>query len=168
MTATATPGYMPYLIVALIAFSLYRRIRSQFGRQPWRPALVTARIAMLSVVLAMLVVVAAMHPVQNWGMLAGAVVGGALGVIALRLVRIDTADGKAGYTPNPWIGAALTALLAARIAWRFSTGGFSTPQPAGPLTFAIATTVVVFYLVQAIGLMRRMKGLTAGLQATTG
>jgi hypothetical protein len=34
MTAIAMPGYVPYLIAASVGFSIYRRIRSHFGRQP--------------------------------------------------------------------------------------------------------------------------------------
>ena len=157
MIATATPAYVPYLVAAGVAFSLYRRTRSQFGRQPWRPTRTRARVVVLSMILAMLAVVGALHPLQNWGMAIGAIVGAALGIAALRLVRIDAADGQPGYTPNPWIGATLTALLVGRIAWRFATGGFTSSQPAGPLTFAIASTVIAFYLVQGIGLLRRMK-----------
>lgn len=159
MIAVATPGYMPYLIAASVAFAMYRRIRSHFGRQPWRPTRTIVRIVLLSVFLGLLGVLALLKPAENWGIGVGAAVGLVLGIGALRLVQVDVVDGVPGYTPNPWIGGALTALLVGRMAWRFASGGFSHPQPSSPLTFAIAATVLAFYLVQGIGLMRRMKRL---------
>lgn len=161
MTAVAMPGYAPYLITAGVAFALYRRVRSHFGRQPWRPALVIARIVMMGLFLAMLATMLAFRPIQYWGIGVGALAGAALAVLALRLVRVDVVDGRAGYTPNPWIGGALTALLLGRLAWRFAAGGFASPQASSPLTFSIAATVIAFYLVQGLGLMRRMKRVLA-------
>jgi hypothetical protein len=161
MTATAMPGYVPYLIAASVGFSIYRRIRSHFGRQPWRPKRTVARVAVLSVFLALLAVLLVMRPMDNWGIAAGAVAGVGLGVLALRLVRIDMADGQPGYTPNPWIGAALTGLLVGRMAWRLAAGGLTAPQSSSPLTLAIAATVLSFYVVQGVGLMQRMKRLQA-------
>ncbi|GAB1596410.1 hypothetical protein [Lysobacter claricitrinus] len=161
MTATAMPGYVPYLIAATVGFSIYRRIRSHFGRQPWRPKRTIARVVLLSVFLALLALLAVFRPGENWGIAAGAVVGAGLGLLALRLMRIDMQGGQPGYTPNPWIGAALTGLLIGRMAWRFASGGFVTPQSSSPLTLAIAATVLTFYVVQGLGLMQRMKRLAA-------
>ena len=161
MTATAMPGYVPYLIAATVGFSIYRRIRSHFGRQPWRPKRTIARVVVLSLFLTMLALAAVLKPVENWGIGVGALIGVALGVVALRLMRFDTIGGQPGYTPNPWIGAALTGLLVGRMAWRFVSGGFTTPQSSSPLTLAIAAAVLTFYVVQGVGLMQRMKRLTA-------
>ncbi|MGY3265259.1 hypothetical protein [Lysobacter sp. HA35] len=162
MTATpAMPGYVPYLIAATVGFSIYRRIRSHFGRQPWRPKRTIARVVLLSIFLAALALLAAFRPAEDWGIAVGAAVGGVLGVVALRLMRIDMQGGQPGYTPNPWIGAALSGLLVGRMAWRFASGGFTTPQTSSPLTLAIAATVLTFYVVQGIGLMQRMKRVVA-------
>lgn len=166
MIAAATPGYAPYLIAAAIAFAMYRRIRTHFGRQAWRPARVLTRLVLLSLFLAVLAAVVVMKPAEDWGIGVGALAGAALGLLSLRLVRVDVVGGEPGYTPNPWIGALLTGLLVGRIAWRFASGGFAQPPSSGPLTLAIAATVLTFYLVQGIGLMRRMKALTAAPVAT--
>ncbi|WP_133499572.1 hypothetical protein [Cognatilysobacter terrigena] len=160
MTATAMPGYVPYLIAATVGFSIYRRIRSHFGRQPWRPKRTMARVVLLSLFLVPLALLGALRPAEHWGIGVGALLGVGLGMLALRLIRIDTAGGQPGYTPNPWIGAALTALLVGRMAWRFASGGFTTPQSSSPLTLAIAATVLTFYVVQGVGLMQRMKRVT--------
>ncbi|AXK71475.1 hypothetical protein DWG18_03650 [Lysobacter sp. TY2-98] len=161
MTATAMPGYVPYLIAATVGFSIYRRIRSHFGRQPWRPKRTIARVVILSLFLVPLALLAVVRPTENWGIGVGAALGIGLGLLALRLMRFDTTGGQPGYTPNPWIGAALTGLLVGRMAWRFVSGGFTTPQTSSPLTLAIAATVLTFYVVQGLGLMQRMKRMTA-------
>lgn len=161
MIATATPGYVPYLVASGIAFAMYRRVRSHFGRQPWRPTRVVVRLVLLSIVLLLLGAFAALRPADNWPVAAGAAAGAMLGRVALRLVRVEVVGGEPGYTPNPWIGGALTALLVGRMAWRFASGGFGQPQSSSPLTLAIAATVLTFYLVQGLGLMRRMKQLSA-------
>mgnify|MGYP000611947117 CR=1 FL=1 len=95
---------------------------------------------------------------------AGALAGLALGVFALRHTRIDVRDGKPGYTPNPWIGGALSLLLVGRLAWRWYGGAFSqgaayTTGNASPLTMSLAATLVVYSLVQAVGLSVRMRAL---------
>jgi hypothetical protein len=111
------------------------------------------------VLLALLALLLAMRPAENWGIAAGAAIGGGFGLLALRLTRIDVTESGPGYTPNPWIGAALTGLLLGRMAWRIAAGGFTAPQSSSPLTLAIAATVLSFYVVQGLGLMHRMKRL---------
>ncbi|WP_187770607.1 DUF1453 family protein [Cognatilysobacter lacus] len=165
MTASTTPELMPYVIVAVVCFALYRRIRSHFGWQPWRQSRTTVRVAVMSVALAALAAMAAINPAHYWGIAVGGAVGAGLGVLALRLLSVDAVDGQPGYTPNPWIGGALTALLVARIAWRVATGGYMTPQASSPLTFAVAAAVVAFYLMQGIGLMRLMRSFAPAVAA---
>ena len=148
--------------------AMYRRIRSHFGRQPWRPARTIIRVVLLTLVLAMLALAAIFQPMQAWAVGAGALAGVVLGTSSLRLVRVDVIDGQRGYTPNPWIGAALTAVLAGRLAFRFASGDVMQPQSSGPLTLAIAATVVSFYLVQSVGLLRRMRHLPLTDQPAAG
>ena len=161
MTAVPMPGYAPYLIIAGVAFAIYRRVRSHFGWQRWQPGLVMARVVMMALFLAMLLAMLAFRPQQYWGIAVGTVAGALLAMVALRLLRVDVVDGRAGYVPNPWIGGALTALLLGRLAWRFAGGGYANPQATGPLTLSIAAMVIAFYLVQGLGLIRRMKRVTA-------
>ncbi|HEY4560459.1 MAG TPA: hypothetical protein VIG54_06945 [Lysobacter sp.] len=168
MTAAAMPGYTPYLVAAAIAFAMYRRIRGNFGRQPWRPKRTIARVALLSAVLGMLALAAGFAPARAWGVGPGALVGLALGLLSLRLLRIEVIDGQRGYTPNPWIGLALTAVLLGRLASRYAAGDVAHPQALGPLTMAIAAALVSCYLVQGIGLLLRMRRLPMVPQPVAG
>lgn len=158
----ALPVYMPWLMTAGFGWLYYRRIRRHFGRQPWQPRRTRVRIVLLALVSVMLGLAAAYVPHVATGMVAGALAGLALGVFALRHTRIDVRDGKPGYTPNPWIGGALSLLLVGRLAWRWYGGAFSqgaayTTGNASPLTMSLAAALVVYSLVQAVGLTLRMR-----------
>lgn len=160
----ALPVYMPWLMTAGFGWLYYRRIRRHFGRQPWQPRRTLVRIVLLALVSVMLGLAAAYVPHVAAGMVAGALAGVALGVFALRHTRIDVRDGKPGYTPNPWIGGALSLLLVGRLAWRWYGGAFSqgaayTTGNASPLTMSLAAALVVYSLVQAVGLSLRMRAL---------
>jgi len=68
---------------------------------------------------------------------------------------------RTSYTPNPWIGGALSLLLVARLAWRWQQGAraFGPAAAAQPsvLTLAFAATLVAYYLVNGGGLAWRMR-----------
>lgn len=165
MPAALAPA-VPYLAVAAIGWAYYRRIRRSFGRQRWQPRRTGARLALVAVALAGLAMAAVFLPHVGIGVAAGAAVGAALGVFALRHTHAEWVDGQGWYTPNPWIGGALTVLLLGRLAWRYANGAFSgaaaqTAQQASPLTLGIAATLVAYSLVQGIGLFRRMHRLRA-------
>ena len=166
MTAIAPTTLSPLLLTAAVGFAYVRRIRRSFGRQAYQPKRTHARIALLGLAGLFLIVSAVMLPVANVALAiaAGFVVGATLGGFAVRHTGIDVADGARWYTPNPWIGGALSLLLVARLAWRFGSGAFSAgasnaAQNASPLTLGLGATLVAFYLVNASGLAWRMRGL---------
>ena len=166
MTPIAPSTLSPILLSAAIGFAYYRRIRRSFGRQPYRPTRAIVRLALLGVACVGLLVIAMTSPVAGMALAIGAglVAGGALGGIAMMHTRIETAEGGRWYTPNPWIGGALSVLLLARLAWRFGHGAFSAgsaqaAQNASPLTLGIAAALVGFYLVNGIALALRMRAL---------
>lgn len=157
---------MPYLTAAGMGLLYYRRMRRYFGRQPWQPKRTIARVVFLSIIAAMLVLLACVVPHVALGMAGGGVAGVALGLFALHHTRIELDDGVASYTPNPWIGGGLAVLLVARLAWRWSQGAFAsgmgqTTQQASPLTLAIAAALVLYSLTQGVGLILRMRALHA-------
>jgi len=167
MQPTALPSLTPVLFTAGIGWIYYRRIRRQFGRQPWRQnAWRSLRLVLLAVVLGGLVLVAFTLPHSLLAIGAGIAIGAALGGFALQHTQIETVDGARWYTPNPWIGGALSLLLIARLAWRWGHGPFATgdgggpaamAQQAIPLTLAFAATLVTYYLVSGAGLAWRMR-----------
>lgn len=164
MAAPALPALMPYLATAGIGWIYYRRIRRSFGRQVWQPKRTAFRTLLLALASAGLAAAAIFLPRAGWGIAAGAVAGAALGWFALRHTHAEIVDGRGFYTPNPWIGGALSLLLIGRLAWRWSQGAFAdgavqTAQHASPLTLAFAGALVAYFLVNNIGLMLRMRAL---------
>ena len=160
----SAPAYTPLLMTAAVGFAYYRRIRGSFGRQPWRPVRTGIRLALLAVAGIALAAAARFVPGALVPVLAGALVGGLLGVLALRHTQLGWHEGLRCYTPNPWIGAALGVLLVGRLAWRMGSGvltggGAQFGQNASPLTLGIAATLVGYYLVQGGGLALAMRRL---------
>ncbi|HEU4669772.1 MAG TPA: DUF1453 domain-containing protein [Dyella sp.] len=174
-----TPNLAPVAImVPVLGFAVWRRVRSQFGRQPIRRGRMQARIAIFAVV-GVLMALGGLYNLRLLEGLAGGVVLGAmLGMLGLRLTRFErSADGSDGYIPNPWIGAVLTALLVARLAWRFlvampqmqhlPAAGAGAPPAIGnsPLTLLVLGLLVGYYVTYFSGLLvhhRRFERTQAG------
>jgi hypothetical protein len=159
-----SPALTPVLFSGLIGWAYYRRIRGSFGRQPWRPKRTGFRLAFLTLALVGLGMAARYVPHVALAVGGGLAVGALLGLLALQHTQVAIVDGKRWYTPNPWIGGALSLLLLGRLAWRFGSGALSggaaqMSQNASPLTLGIAATLVAYYLVNGIGLMLRMRRL---------
>ncbi len=166
MQPIAPSSFIPVLATAGIGWIYYRRIRRQFGRQQWQPGprrwlrLILMAVLLGGVSLAAFKLADGLLPVAG-----GIAIGGLLGWLALRHTQIETVDGTHWYTPNPWIGGALSLLLVGRLAWRWSHGAFvtgngaATMQQASPLTLAFISTLLAYYLVHGIGLAWHMRQL---------
>ncbi|MET1024442.1 MAG: hypothetical protein ABWX87_09055 [Pseudoxanthomonas sp.] len=164
MPAHAISPLAPYLSMAAFAFIYYRRIRRSFGRQQWKPTRAVIRLSVLALAFSALVLASCFLPHVAPGVAVGAVLGAGLGVFSLRHTQSEWTDGSGWYTPNPWIGGALSAVLLGRLAWRWSQGAFSmgasaNGQNASPLTLGIAAALVVYSLVHVGGLWLRMRRL---------
>lgn len=155
-----SPSVTPLLVTGLVGLAYFRRIAGNFGRQPWRPVRAGIRLALLSLVLLALVFAALFVPGAGWAVGIGALAGATLAVFALKHVHAEMIEGKPCYTPNPWIGGALSLLLVGRLLWRMGSGGMAAlagggaamGQNASPLTLGIAATLVAFYVLNSAGL----------------
>lgn len=173
MSVHAVSPLTPYLSMAAFGFLYYRRIRRNFGRQQWQPVRAVVRLSILSLVVVMLVLAACFLPHVALGVGLGALAGVGIGLFALRHTHAEWVDGSGWYTPNAWIGGALSAVLLGRLVWRWSQGAFSmgasaTGQNASPLTMGIAAALVVYSLVHVGGLWLRMRSLRPADPASTG
>lgn len=163
---TLTPHMTSLLVtIPLMAVIVWRRVRTQFGRQPIRRKRMIARIAIFAVIGA-LMALSGLHDLRLLeGLLGGVLIGAALGLAGLRLTRFDrAADGSDGYLPNPWMGGLLTALLIGRLAWRFlvlmpqmqQDGAGAHAAPAignSPLTLLVFGLLVGYYVTYYSGLL---------------
>lgn len=156
-----------YLIMLpLLAWIVWRRVSRQFGRQPIRRKRMIFRIVVFVLVGGLLALSGFHHAALAEGLAAGVLLGGALGLLGIRLTRfeIDPARGDC-YVPNPWIGALLTALLLGRLAWRLlvawppmqqvpaASGAMPPGYAASPLTMLVIGLLVGYYIVYFSGLL---------------
>ncbi len=158
---------LPALVVPLILFGVYRRLRRTFGRQPIQPKRKMLRITLLSAIGAALTISAWHDPGLFEAALAGLALGAAFGGLGLRLTQFEgTAEGKF-YTPNVYIGGVLTAVFLGRLVYRFiavpqamqaaaqhapDANPFASFQTS-PLTLGIFTMLVGYYVTYYVGIL---------------
>ena len=157
-----------YLVVLpFIAWMMWRRISRQFGRQPIRRKRMIFRVAIFAMVGGLLALSGLHRLALAEGALGGMLIGGAIGLLGLKLTRFETDPVRGDcYVPNSWIGALLTLLLLGRLAWRFAFIGSQIPpgvedpmghamatHSASPLTMLVVGVLVGYYLVYYRGLL---------------
>ena len=163
---------------ALYAWALYRRVRRNIGRQPFQPTRLTIRIAILTLIGGgFLFAAAAAHAsLAVEAGLIGLVLGAGLGFVGLRHTRFESTPEGFFYTPNTYIGVALSALFIGRLIYRFIVIGQVTAGPAAaagqpganpfaavtanPLTLAIFTLIVGYYVTYCAGVLLRARNPT--------
>lgn len=159
----------PYLIAAIVAWSVYRRMRRSFGRQRVRGGLMWVRIALLTG-LALFITIDTAGDVEVLGALLGGIAcGAALGYVGLRYTQFEvTAQGRF-YTPHAYIGLAVTALFLGRLLYRF-LGLYNGALPAAengqslaalyrhsPFTLAVFGVLVGYYVLYYAGVLQRTR-----------
>jgi hypothetical protein len=161
----------PLLMGAFILFILYRRVRRNIGRQAVSPARMQFRMGMLSVV-GVLFAFFAMRDINLLGSLLAGVAGGALlAWFGLKHTQFEKTASGVFYTPHTYIGLAVSALLIARLAYRFIIV-YPTMQAAAqadqdglaafqrsPLTLAIFGILIGYYVFYYAGVLSKAKRL---------
>ncbi|WP_243040315.1 DUF1453 domain-containing protein [Dyella sedimenti] len=159
-----TPPMIYAILIPLMAFAVWRRVRGSFGRQPIRRHRMTGRIAVFAVI-GLLLALGGLHNLRLLeGLLGGVLAGAVLGIVGLRLTRFERdASGADLYIPNAWIGSLLTVLLVARLAWRLLVAMPQLQDPAmthsapalgnSPLTLAIFGLMIGYYVCYFSGLL---------------
>jgi hypothetical protein len=164
------------LTAAIVAFAIYRRVRRNIGRQAVKPGRMKLRVGLFGAIGALVLAVSAHEP-QLFGALAAGLVGGvALAWLGLRHTKFEITPQGHFYTPHTYIGLFVSALLLARIAYRFmvlypvmqaahqaNANPFDAYQKS-PLTLAIFGVVIGYYVVYYAGVLSR-GGKAASAQA---
>lgn len=154
----SSPPTIPILFAGLFAWSIYRRVRRNIGRQKLRPRRITVSIIILSAVSLLLISVSAPHPHLLLGIGGGLLLGVPLGFVGLRLTRFETSAEGHFYTPNTQIGIGLSLLFIGRLAYRFWAVRDVVAAPNGPppfqspLTYFIFGLIAGYYIVYYVGL----------------
>ncbi|HZP13840.1 MAG TPA: hypothetical protein VFB36_15595 [Nevskiaceae bacterium] len=157
---------VPALMVPLFGFVLYRRVRRNIGRQPLKPSQLKARMAILAFATLMIVMNFAKTADLQLAMALGALPGLALALWGVKLAHIESTPQGVFYTPNPYLGIAISILLIGRIVYRMVQMGpmMQSPQamssPAAmytPLTMALFGLVIGYYVAYCAGLLWRAR-----------
>ena len=163
---------LPFLImIPLIAWRMYARIKRNIGRQTYskrRPWVTMAIFPLLIVLLGLGAY--SHHRPALFAALAGGILGGVvLGIYGIRHTKFEaTAEGMF-YTPNAHIGIALSVLFIGRVVYRmfvlYSMDPYAAQSPndfaASPLTLGIFGLLAGYYVTYAIGLVRWRRGVEA-------
>jgi membrane protein CcdC involved in cytochrome C biogenesis len=163
-----TPAAIGFaVLIPLIAWRLYRRIRRLVVRQKSRAWRHWVAAVFFPALLVLLATAALSNPLALAALVAGMVTGVVLSVWGLRLTRFEMTPEGIFYTPNAHIGIALSLLLVARIAYRLVEIGMAQGLgQAGaqdfarsPLTLVIFGTLASYYAGYAVGVLRRRREL---------
>ena len=163
---------VPTLVFGLIGYRMYLRLRANFGRQPIQPTRKKARLVILSLVVVLFFWVASHSAPALEAATGGLIAGVLLAVLGVRLSRFEADSTGSYYTPNAYIGAAVTFLLIGRLVYRMFSM-YSMPQMApppgtdpfaamtrSPLTLAMVMLTVGYYLMFTAGVLYKSRGIT--------
>lgn len=155
---------MPHLvswvvIVALLGWSMYRRVRRSITFQPLRPSRFTVRMVLFTVIgLLYLAGVIVQYPLDGVWAVIGLLLGGILAYFAIRTTEFRPNGGQWLYRPHSWIGVILIVLFIGRIAFRAvevssALTNTTAAGPAGmqayqrdPLTTGVFFILIAYYL----------------------
>ena len=155
-----SPSTIALVVVPLIAWRIYVRIKRLVGRQclsrvrPWITVVVFPAIVLL------LATVSLAHPVNLLVLAAGLAAGAMLAVYGLRHTCFEVTPQGHFYTPNAHIGIALSLLFIGRILYRLweiyglpMNPTSSQDFARSPLTLGIFGLLAGYYIAYAIGLI---------------
>ncbi len=158
----ATPSALLLLLVPLVAWRMYSRVRRLIGRQRLSKVRPWITLTIFPLIVLLLAWLTSAEPLRLAWLATGAAVGVPLGVFGLKRTRFEPTLQGLFYTPNLHLGIALSLLFAGRIAYRLvEIYAFRTALPDDFSGFAVSTlTLGVFgllagyYMTYAVGLVR--------------
>ena len=161
--ASINPSTITFIIlVPLILWRVYARIRRMVGRQRLSKVRPWITLTVFPLICGMLAL-AALHRPERLTLLAGGLaVGAVLAVYGLRRTKFEVTPQGFFYTPNAHLGIALSLLFVGRILYRFVeiyALDPSTPRDmrefgSSPLTLAVFGLLTGYYVGYAVGLIR--------------
>ncbi|HKH47219.1 MAG TPA: hypothetical protein VKM72_21395 [Thermoanaerobaculia bacterium] len=160
-------------LLPLLAWRVYARFRRMVGRQRLSPARPWITLTIFFILVAVLAYAGRAH-VERWGWLAaGLTAGSLLAVFGLRLTRFEPTPQGLFYTPNAYLGIALSLLFLGRILYRvvqvYAITTAASPSGAhfvlGPLTMTVVGVLAGYYMTYSLGLIG-WRHRVSGAQAT--
>lgn len=170
-----TPTIVLLALIPLIVWRLYSRVRRMVGRQrlsrirPWIP------VCLFPVLVLLLAFLSREHPLALAALAGGLTAGGLLAIYGLRLTRFERTPQGLFYTPNAYLGVALSLLLVGRVLYRLVevysgdvlTAAASSDFLRSPATLAIFGMLAGYYVAYAVGLLRWRHGASSPTHTRT-
>lgn len=107
------------LIVVLVAFGIYRRIRRTIGWQQLNLRKLWVRTILFIIVGILIFEEGVLHPISLFSDIIGIGLGGLLAYYGLTLTSFERRDDLMYYRPNTWIGSLVTLIFLFRLFYRF-------------------------------------------------
>ena len=156
---------VPAIIIPLLAWRVYLRVRRSIGRQHFRPARLVTSIVVFSVFSIGIGLAAWTDSPSVAALGGGLLLGLPLALVALHLTRFEAGPDGKYYTPNTAIGVAVTVLFVGRIGYRavvlfLAPPAESAPPPAlfhSPLTMVLYGVTAGYYIAYFAGVLVRGK-----------
>ncbi|WEG13226.1 hypothetical protein PU629_02350 [Pullulanibacillus sp. KACC 23026] len=167
-----THSYSYIIIIALIAWSIYRRVRRNIGWQLLYRGNLVFRIILFTVVGLLFFAEGVVHPISLISNIAGILVGCILAYYGITLTKLEQREGRVYYLPNIWIGSIVTVIFLARFIYRFyglfssgvMSGQSSNMQNMGMTmgnswTSGLMLIMFAYYIIYYVVLMKKEKRL---------
>jgi hypothetical protein len=154
---------IPFLImIPLIGWRLYRRVRTSIGRQKLSKVRPWITLTVFPLLLVLIGFAALAHPLGLIWLVGGVCIGAALGIYGHSKTVFENTPQGMFYTPNAHLGIGLSVIFTARVIYRmfelYSLDPTAQPAPTdfarSPLTMAIFGLLAGYYVAYAIALVR--------------
>jgi uncharacterized membrane protein len=163
MSAFTARQIVPAVLITMVAWRVYTRIRRNIGRQPFRPGRLKASIVVFSVVTVIFLIAGLFYPAALGALVGGLALSVPIALYGLTLTKFeDTPQGKF-YTPNTALGIGISALFLGRIAYRFivlyAVTDLRAPQAPeafqSPLTYFLFGVSAGYFIAYQTGVLIR-------------
>jgi len=161
--ASLSPSTITLIVlIPLILWRVYSRIRRMVGRQRLSRVRPWVTLVIFPLILAMLALAALHRPERLAILVVGIAAGVGLAIFGLRRTKFEATPQGLYYTPNAHLGIALSLLFVARILYRFIEIYALNPTVprdmrefgSSPLTLAVFGLLAGYYIGYAVGLVR--------------
>lgn len=158
------------LIVCLVGFRIFRRVRNNFSWSELRSKRMTVRIVLLTVVGVIFMTESGLSTVSIISDIVGILIGATLGVTGAAMTAFERRGAELYYKANAWIGGTVTVLFVGRFVYRMyemmtveQIDRQSFNFAAGGSNWASGLMLIMFayYVVYYVLLMRQGKQVLA-------
>ena len=166
-------SYSIIIIIALILFSIYRRVRRNIGWQLINQGNLVFRTVLFFIFGLLFLTEGVFHATSFISDLIGILLGFILAYYGVSLTSFEQREGRLYYRPNIWIGSILTVIFLARFISRFyglftggALGGLQSGQTNGlqnigsignSWTAGLMLIMFAYYAIYYLVLLRKQK-----------